>query len=466
MTKYISRFQKRGLLILLYWLHNTTLMAQVTMPNRFAISNVAVITMNDEKLLHNRAVIIDHDTIMAIVPVHEIKSYKPVKVIDGRNGFLMPGLTESHCHLSAYNSDWLQVFLDFGITSIHVMTGSEHAYSWRNLVRKRKLTAPDIILASNLIDGNPPIWGANHNGPVIESIDSVAYYIEEYASKTAFSEPYDMLKLYARLKPAVFLKFLELANKADIRVAAHIPVGFNRDIVLHPFISRIEHLSGYGRMCTMLDSFTSKQWEYQMDHILDRAGFVTVSETAIEKAVQQTVSYGIWNCPTQTMFENEIDTVMQHFLLQSSFAKSFPGLTNWWRSIKKEITTDLIASVHNRRLLIQSLHQGGAKILAGTDSPNPFLYPGLALHQELINYCEKAGLTPFESLQTATVNPGLFMNVKTGKIQRGYKAHLVLLKQNPLKKIYNTLTLLWTLKDGQLFNSNATKEFFEYYQTK
>lgn len=443
-----------------------TVLAQSFLPPRFAISNVSVITMSGNRVLTGHAVIIDQDTIHAIVPAARLSAYKPITVVNGQGGYLMPGLTESHCHLSAHNSDWLQVYLDFGITSIHIMTGSDHAYSWRNLVQKGKLRAPDILLASPLIDGNPPIWGALHKGPVVENPDSVGHYIDEYTATGTGIQPYDMLKLYARLSAPVFFRFLELAKKAGVKVAAHIPAGLPRDSLLHPFLSRIEHLSGYGRSCSALDSFTDKQKSYRMDHILDRAGFVRISGTRMADAVAQTIRHGIWNCPTQTMFENETDTLLQQFLLGSSLAGSFPGLTGWWRSLDNKVTAEQLAGLQNRRRLIKALHDAGAGILAGTDSPNPFLFPGLALHQELINYCEKAGLTPFETLQTATVNPGVFMGRRTGKIEKGYKAHLVLLWQNPLEKISNTLSLVWTLKDRVLYSNKTAAEFYDYYQNR
>ncbi len=51
------------------------------------------------------------------------------------------------------------------------------------------------------------------------------------------------------------------------------------------------------------------------------------------------------------------------------------------------------------------MHRSGVKILAGVDEPNQFCFPGFSLHDEL-GLLVQAGLTPFEALQTATVNPG------------------------------------------------------------
>ena len=46
----------------------------------------------------------------------------------------------------------------------------------------------------------------------------------------------------------------------------------------------------------------------------------------------------------------------------------------------------------NKRI-VKLLHQGGVKLLAGTDTPNPYCFPGFALHDEMQIMVE-SGLTP------------------------------------------------------------------------
>src|SRR5436305_327656 len=48
--------------------------------------------------------------------------------------------------------------------------------------------------------------------------------------------------------------------------------------------------------------------------------------------------------------------------------------------------------------LIAAMHRAGVPFLAGTDTPNPYTFPGFSLHEEL-GLLVKAGFTPMEALQ-------------------------------------------------------------------
>jgi imidazolonepropionase-like amidohydrolase len=52
----------------------------------------------------------------------------------------------------------------------------------------------------------------------------------------------------------------------------------------------------------------------------------------------------------------------------------------------------------------------GVPILAGTDTGNPFCFPGFSLHEELA-LLVIAGLTPVEALRSATLNPAKFFGL-------------------------------------------------------
>ena len=62
----------------------------------------------------------------------------------------------------------------------------------------------------------------------------------------------------------------------------------------------------------------------------------------------------------------------------------------------------------------------------------------------------QAGLTPFEALKTATVNPAVYLgrDRSLGTVEQGKLADLVLLDGNPLEDIGNTRRIAGVFHDG------------------
>lgn len=89
------------------------------------------------------------------------------------------------------------------------------------------------------------------------------------------------------------------------------------------------------------------------------------------------------------------------------------------------------------RELAGALHRAGVPLLAGTDAFGVgIIPPGRSLHAELEILVE-AGLTPYQALRTATVEPARFLGREHefGRIAPGQRADLVLLAADPLADI-------------------------------
>jgi tetratricopeptide (TPR) repeat protein len=77
--------------------------------------------------------------------------------------------------------------------------------------------------------------------------------------------------------------------------------------------------------------------------------------------------------------------------------------------------------------------------------------PGFSLHDEL-GLLVKAGLTPMQALQAATLNPARFLGIEkdSGTVEAGKIADLVLLDANPLDDIANTKKINTVIYGGKL----------------
>ena len=91
--------------------------------------------------------------------------------------------------------------------------------------------------------------------------------------------------------------------------------------------------------------------------------------------------------------------------------------------------------------------------MAGSDTPEWFHVYGFALHRELLNLV-KAGLTPYQALAAATVNPAAFLGASAewGTVERGKRADFVLVGANPLEDIRNTARIDGVSLGGRWFD--------------
>jgi imidazolonepropionase-like amidohydrolase len=115
-------------------------------------------------------------------------------------------------------------------------------------------------------------------------------------------------------------------------------------------------------------------------------------------------------------------------------------------AMRKREYAKMLEEVHRAQTL-------GVRLLAGTDITIPYTYPGFSLHDELKLFVE-AGLTPMQSLETATTNPAIFLELsKTwGRVERGYTANLVLLNADPMADISNVNKIDSVVVSGQRFD--------------
>lgn len=110
--------------------------------------------------------------------------------------------------------------------------------------------------------------------------------------------------------------------------------------------------------------------------------------------------------------------------------------------------------------IIRDLHDAGVMLLAGTQSSADAIgTPGLILHDELKVYVQ-AGLTPFEALKAATINPARFMGRarELGTIEAGKLADLVLLDADPLADIANTRKINAVIANGRYLSRQSLDE--------
>jgi imidazolonepropionase-like amidohydrolase len=101
----------------------------------------------------------------------------------------------------------------------------------------------------------------------------------------------------------------------------------------------------------------------------------------------------------------------------------------------------------NGKMVVDVMRAGGT-IVAGTDTPN-----AINLHAEIAAYVA-AGMTPFEALKTATVNPARALALDAGTVEPGKLADLIIVDGDPLADITATRKVRRVVANGRAYDVN------------
>ncbi len=125
-------------------------------------------------------------------------------------------------------------------------------------------------------------------------------------------------------------------------------------------------------------------------------------------------------------------------------------------SYRSSVSKDPATETHKKALEIakqnvRKLHEATAMIAFGTDSgATPYRVPGFAEHREL-QLLVDAGLTPLEAIHCATQETAAMLHIeeKTGTIQPGKQADLIVLDGDPSQDIANTEKIQMIFHNGR-----------------
>ncbi|MFU8861289.1 MAG: amidohydrolase family protein [Cyclonatronaceae bacterium] len=395
-----------------------------------AIRNVNVLTMETDEILAGQTIIIAEGKIVWTGPDADAEIPDDAMVITG-DYYVIPGLAEMHAHIPSvrqseqYMHDVLVMYLSQGITTIRGMLGEQAHLDLRDKTREGALPGPRIFTS-----------GPSFNAGSATDPETVRNMVREQAEAG-----YDLLKLHPGITLENFNALVDEAHSHGLEFSGHISyeVGLIRS--LEAGQGSIDHLDRYME-------YLSGDAANRPDPNIIYFGYDLAYDTdagLIDEAARLTAEAGVWNVPTNTLLVNVFDPryspgdMRQWPGMEYMPAQMIDGWAGYVSRLRSQDDYDpeqarRFLDLRNRLTL--ALHRHDAGLLLGADAPQIFNPPGFAAHRELALLIE-AGLTPYEALRTATVNVGRYLDEEneTGMIKQGFRADLLLLRQNPLEVI-------------------------------
>jgi Tol biopolymer transport system component/imidazolonepropionase-like amidohydrolase len=358
-------------------------------------------------------IVIVGNKITSVVP-HDEAAHTG-QVVDASKLTVMPGLIEFHSHLQPdFGESAGRAWLAFGITTVRSPGNTPY-----EPVEEREASEANIRIGPRVYGtGNLMEWQRVYYKMGI-AISSVAHF--ELELQRAKVLQYDLLKSYVRLPDLQQKRMVEFAHSIGIPVATHeiYPAAFVG-------VDNTEHTSATSRR-----GYSPK---------------MATMQRAYEDVIQLFGKSGRYLTPTMFGAGRQVFAADPSLKDDPRF-KLYPE----WMQQQTAQMANLAAPnlgidpTGNGKMVMDVMH-AGAVIVAGTDTPN-----AINLHGELAAYVA-AGMTPYEALKAATVNPAQALALDAGTIEPGKLADLVIVDGDPLANVANAYKVRRVIANGRLYD--------------
>lgn len=425
------------------------------------IRNIHILSPENDRF-HLKNIVLRNASIDAIT---ETDSLLPdIRYMEGNERYLIPGLIDSHVHLLDSKND-LYLYLANGVTTVFEMYGTDTHIAWKKEAEAGAVS-PDLYVASRKIGSRDGLV------PMIE--DLIGQHINltseaavEKAVRRHKEAGYDALKLSSYLTLDMYHIILEEAEARQMPVIGHLSHQIGLKNLYGSGQAQLAHVEELVK--STMNDFEGRMYdrpEAYLAYLESVADDIAVRLKNNNIAVSTTIHL-MESLPKQKFdIEEFIRTVPFQYanagVVEGSelYKGWLPGNNEYEDPSIKENPQDLEKSVMFWDAYVQAIHMmtralvtNGVTIMVGTDANVPCMVPGFSLHDEMKSLAD-LGMSNQAILEAAITTPAAFMNSKTGKIQKGYKANLVLLAGNPLESIENTRRIDHVFFNGYSMDRN------------
>ena len=391
-----------------------------------AFVHANVVPMNEERLLPDQTVVVQNGTITQVGPSKSVIIPRGACKIDAKGKFLIPGLADAHVHLLSPNE--LPLYLANGVTTVFNLDGHPAHLLWRKEIARGEMAGPTIFTT----------------GPIFErarTAEEDVRMVDEQADAG-----YDGVKIYNQVSKAEYPALIAEAKKRNLLLMGHVARGPEFEMTLQS-----------GQSIAHLEEFTYTFFNPQHD---DHNNHIVYDESKIPEAVRLTKDAGIFVTPTLSTYKTivqqagDLDSFLKNpemkYLPPWTQTQYQPAANRYKNGFSPDDIPRIRTSLTFQRKLVKALFDAGVPLMSGTDAPEVGPLPGFGIHEELQEFVDD-GLTPYQALQTATVNVARYLRHagEFGTVEVGKRADLVLLEGNPLVAIASTRRVLGVMVRGE-----------------
>ncbi len=431
------------------------------------IKNVTVIDVNSGKALPGYAVLIGNGIIEQVAPTKKIKAAAGAKEIDGTGKFLMPGLADAHIHFfqsgSLYTrpdgldlrkkyayekeiafgktnaADYLSRYLRMGITTVIDVGGPFYNFTIRDSVAADML-APNVLVTGPLfsmvdrpeLGDDKPIIKITSNAQADSLLQKMLPYKPDFIKIWYIAGPSmpaeKNFELVKYIGEQTHRNGLKLAVHATELKTAQLAVEAGADILVHSIDDAI-----------IPDDFIKQLLQKKatlIPTLIVGGNYYKVfsghpANHPQDLACANAFAYGTLT-DAEAMTEKEMPPVLK-FLRKNGIPAA-------------EKKSDSIAALNLIKLV-----NAGVNIAAGTDAGNIGTQHASSYLQEL-EAMQQTGMSNAAILKAATINAAIGFGKQKiwGSIEKGKKADMVLLNNNPLASLQNLLQIEMVIKNGNI----------------
>ena len=369
------------------------------------------------------AVVVAGTKIIAVGRRADIQIPRGARMVNATGATIMPGLWEMHAHYAQV--EWGPIYLASGVTTARdVGNQFEFLLGAREVLNSGRGVGPRL-LAAGIIDGDGQFGiGLARAGTPAHGVEWVRRYHEA---------GFEQIKVYSSITDSVLRAITAEAHALGMTVTGHIPRGMNAYQGIGAGMDQVNHISFIQQM--MRDRSDTMPLTMDMPEAQKAIAFLVENHTVVDPTI---ALYELNAHPADqpvSAFEPGVDKVAPELRQSLTHTGAAPADT-----AKRRAQFELQLQV------IGALHKAGVPIVAGTD----LTVPGYSLHREIELYV-KAGFTPMEAIQAATLVPARAMGLEkeSGTLQPGMRADILVVNGNPLERISDTRNVRFVIADGR-----------------